>query len=61
MIRKPGNGVYLFIIKGQARIGEQTLNERDGYGMQDIESLIIEALDDAEILLMDIPMELPQI
>ncbi|MBF6629018.1 MAG: pirin family protein [Proteiniphilum sp.] len=59
-VRKPGNGVYIFVIKGQARVGTQLLNERDGYGIWDTDSFTLEAPDDAEILLMDIPMQLPQ-
>ena len=58
-LKKKGNGVYLFVIKGKAKVGEQTLNERDGYGIWDTDSFTLEALENSEILLMEVPMELP--
>ena len=59
-VRKPGNGVYIFVIKEEAQVGGQLLHERDGYGIWDTDSFTLEAVEDAEILLMEIPMELPQ-
>lgn len=58
-IKKDGNGVYVFVIKGAAKIGDHQLNQRDGLGIWDTDSFNIEATEDSEILLMDIPMELP--
>lgn len=58
-IKKSGNGVYAFVIKGSAQIGDQILSERDALGIWDTDSFELKALEDAEILLMDIPMELP--
>ena len=54
-----GNGVYAFVLKGSAKIGDQILNERDGFGIWDTESFNAEALENTEILLMEVPMELP--
>ncbi len=31
-IRKKGNGIYVFILKGSAEIGGEILEERDGFG-----------------------------
>lgn len=50
------NGVYAFIIKGDATINGQTLNKRDGYGLWDITELEITADSNSEILLMEVPM-----
>lgn len=58
-IKKPGNGVYVFVIKGSAQIGEQTLNERDGLGIWETDAFELKALENSEILLMDVPMGLP--
>jgi len=55
-LRAKGNGVYAFILKGDMTINGQSLNERDGFGIWDIESLTIKADSDAEILLMEVPM-----
>jgi redox-sensitive bicupin YhaK (pirin superfamily) len=57
-IRHAGNGVYAFVLKGDFTINGQQLNERDGFGIWDVEAINIEANSpDAEILLMDVPMK----
>ena len=55
-LKKEGNGVYIFVIEGKARIGGQTLEWRDGYGLYDATELTLEATEDAEILIMEVPM-----
>lgn len=56
-IRREGNGVYAFVIKGRFRLGDTVLGERDGLGISDTDGFDLTALSqDAEILLMDIPM-----
>ena len=50
------NGVYAFILNGDATINNQPLNKRDGFGVWDTTVLDIKADKDAEILLMEIPM-----
>ncbi|PTT35260.1 hypothetical protein DBR28_12425 [Chryseobacterium sp. HMWF028] len=58
-IRKKGNGVYVFILKGSAEIGEEILEERDGFGVWDIQDINIKTIKDGtEILLMEVPMTL---
>jgi hypothetical protein len=56
-IRKPGNGVYAFILKGDMTINGLQLNERDGLGIRDIEKIeILSVSKDAELLLIEVPM-----
>ncbi|MEH6537734.1 MAG: pirin family protein [Psychroserpens sp.] len=50
------NGVYVFVLNGNATINNQPLNKRDGFGVWDIEELDIKADSDTELLLMEIPM-----
>lgn len=57
-IKKKENGVYAFILKGDATINGQKLNERDGFGIWDIDKLHVTADSDSEILLMEVPMKL---
>lgn len=59
MLNKKGNGVYAFVLKGSAKVGDRVLGERDGLGIWDTQSFNIEAVEDTEILLMEVPMELP--
>lgn len=58
-VKRTGNGVYAFVIKGSFMIGNLLLNERDGLGVWNTESFNLTAQStDAEILLMDVPMAL---
>lgn len=52
------NGVYAFIINGDVTINGESLHQRDGMGISNVEQLTIESDSDAEVLLMEIPMTL---
>jgi hypothetical protein len=52
------NGVYAFLLEGDATINGQSLNKRDGFGVWNIESIEIKADSKAKILLMEVPMTL---
>jgi redox-sensitive bicupin YhaK (pirin superfamily) len=56
-LKKEGNGVYAFILSGQLNIDGQELETRDGFGIWDTNSFDIKASTDAELLLMEIPMQ----
>lgn len=59
-IKRKGNGVYAFVISGSASINGQELKTRDAYGIWDTDGFDISIKEDnTEILLMDVPMELP--
>ncbi|RFM29994.1 pirin family protein [Deminuibacter soli] len=58
-VKKEGNGVYLFVIDGSVQVNGQQLNKRDALGIWDTDSFTITAGAKAEILLMDVPMQLP--
>ena len=58
-IKKSGNGVYVFVLKGEATIEDQKLETRDGFGIWDTNQFTITAnTEDTEILLMEVPMSL---
>ena len=57
-LKSKQNGVYAFIIEGQATIQNQKLDKRDGFGIWNIDSLDITATKGAKILLMEVPMYL---
>lgn len=58
-LKKPGNGIYAFVLKGDFTIGNIALNERDGLGIWDTNTIKITANSaNAEILLMEVPMQL---
>lgn len=58
-LKQNGNGVYIFVIEGSAKVGDQILEKRDGLGVYDTSSFELEALERSEILLMEVPMNLP--
>jgi redox-sensitive bicupin YhaK (pirin superfamily) len=57
-LKKSGNGVYAFILKGDVTINNTALNQRDGMGAWDGDVLQIKADSNAEVLLMEVPMSL---
>jgi len=55
-INKSGNGVYAFIIEGDVTIVDQKLSKRDGLGIWDVDKIAITAGSEAEVLLIEVPM-----
>ncbi|HEY4874040.1 MAG TPA: pirin family protein [Puia sp.] len=56
-LKKKGNGVYAFVLNGDFTIDGQQLNNRDGFGIWDTDKISIKAnSQDAEVLLMEVPM-----
>ncbi len=53
-----GNGVYAFVLNGNITINGQTLGARDGFGVWDVAQLDIQADSKAELLLMEVPMQI---
>lgn len=57
-LKKPGYGIYIFVISGDITVESQELNKRDGFGIWDTNSINIKANSPAEFLLMEVPMSL---
>ncbi len=55
-IHKEGNGVYAFILEGEAEINGQKLSRRDGFGVWDTSLFKIKTQPGSRILLMEVPM-----
>jgi len=51
-----GNGVFLVVINGSIEINGTQLNKRDALGIRDVDSFMINATEDAELLAIEIPM-----
>lgn len=54
--KRHGNGAYLFVLNGKVKIGGEVLETRDAIGVTDYDNLDITVAEDAEFLLMDVPM-----
>jgi len=57
-LKRPGNGVYAFVIRGAATVAEQALEGRDGLGVWETDQFSIRAEEDTRLLLMEVPMNL---
>lgn len=60
-LHKKGNGVYAFVINGNISIGGQVLDNRDALGIWDTDTISIQANNNAEVLFIEVPMELHQL
>jgi redox-sensitive bicupin YhaK (pirin superfamily) len=59
-VKKESNGVYAFVLKGSFLVNGELLASRDGMGVWNTSTLNLQSqADDAEILLMEVPMQLP--
>lgn len=58
-VKKEGNGVYAFVIEGEVTINGQQLERRDGMGISDAATLDISTASGSELLLIEVPMQLP--
>ncbi|MGE4287155.1 MAG: pirin family protein [Salinivirgaceae bacterium] len=57
VVKKPGNGVYAFVLKGSFAIEGTTLNERDGLGIWETDKInLLAKANNSEILLIEVPM-----
>jgi redox-sensitive bicupin YhaK (pirin superfamily) len=56
-IQMNGNGLYAFLIEGAVTINNQhQLGKRDALGIWDINELHVQATEEAQLLLMELPM-----
>ncbi|HEV7780095.1 MAG TPA: pirin family protein [Chitinophagaceae bacterium] len=57
-LKNKANGVYAFVIEGDVTVNGENLNRRDGLAISGADKLTIQADTDAEILLMEVPIQL---
>jgi quercetin 2,3-dioxygenase len=57
-LHKKGNGVYVFILKGDAQVAGESLQSRDGLGISESDEVNFSTDTEAEILLLELPMSL---
>ncbi len=56
-VNREGNGVYCFVIEGEAVVGDAVLNRRDALGVWDTSRFSVTAQQDAYLLFIEVPME----
>ena len=55
-LKKSGNGLYIFVIKGSVKVNEIELEQRDGLGISNFVKVTFEATSATELLLIEVPM-----
>lgn len=58
-LKDKSNGIFLFVLEGDITLGEDTLHRRDAIGFDGEDTFTIKANEKSQILVMEIPMELP--
>jgi redox-sensitive bicupin YhaK (pirin superfamily) len=54
-LKNPDNIVYFLVIEGSAEAGGSILNRRDGAGFSETTSVSLKAVDNAQVLVMEVP------
>ena len=57
ILKKKGNGVYIFGIEGIFKVANEKLEKRDALGVWNMESITFEAQSKSQVLLIEVPME----
>ncbi|MFY9152211.1 MAG: pirin family protein [Prolixibacteraceae bacterium] len=56
-LKKPGNGIYLFLISGEMEIGAEKLNARDAICIEEIDSEInLKTIKTTKMLVLEVPV-----
>jgi redox-sensitive bicupin YhaK (pirin superfamily) len=56
-LHKSGSGVYVIVVNGQVKIGEQELGARDAIAISETESFEFTATAKSSLLLIEVPMQ----
>lgn len=55
-LKRPENGIYIFVVKGSIKVGGHDLDDRDALGIVEFEKVSISATTPSELLIFDVPM-----
>jgi redox-sensitive bicupin YhaK (pirin superfamily) len=53
----PGSGLYLFVIEGKVKAGNQLVGTRDALGIYGQQGPSLEVLEDSDLLVIEVPLE----
>ena len=56
MIKRAENGIYFFVLEGAIAVASEQLERRDRIGIEGVASVDVEATEDCQLLVMDVPM-----
>jgi len=52
-----GNGMFVFCLSGTVDIATERLQERDAIGITDASSIVVQAVSDCYVVIIDVPMQ----
>lgn len=55
-LKDKNNGVYVFVIEGKVNVNGESLSRRDGMGLWDTSQIELIAKENADVLLLEVPM-----
>ena len=58
VLKKEGNGVYVFVIEGAFIVANETLRKRDAIGVWNTNKITFEAQSESRVLIVEVPMEI---
>ena len=58
VLKKKGNGVYIFVIEGAFIVANETLRKRDAIGVWNTNKITFEAQSESRVLIAEVPMEI---
>jgi hypothetical protein len=47
----------MFVVDGEVKLGEYRLKQRDAIGVTDVDTVGIESISNAELILIEVPMQ----
>ncbi len=56
-IQYPGNGAYLFILKGNIKLNGYSIAEKDAIGISDAAEIPFQTDSDTDVIIVDVPMK----
>lgn len=56
--KKPGNGLFVFLIEGEVSVDDILIEKRDGIGFYETAEIPFKFIENSRILLLEIPMEI---
>lgn len=56
-MHQAGQGLFVMVISGSVRVGDELLEARDGLGVYETESVTLDIAAGSEVLLMEVPMQ----
>lgn len=56
-LKRPLNGIYVFVVKGSISVAGHDLSDRDAIGLVDTKEILISAVVPSEVLIFEVPMQ----